>query len=332
MVPRDAASQGGAGSRIICCLAASISGLALVLGGAARGEGRWVFLASIVAFGLAHGACDPLVPGWVLERRVPGQFTAIFCLGYAALVGLVLLFWCWQPTGALLGFLLLTAWHWGSADAVLAQANGSGLLLLAWGRGIMVLAAPTAFHPHRTLQVLESLAPALSPILPVARLQIVAAVILVASVATQLSGWRVCTDRRRAGIHQLETLFLIGLFAACDPLLGTALYFIWFHAWRHILRLCRWQSPGPSSLFVQLGRFHLSALPCALGALALLWLVAWKWPGDLLRAYLILLSAVTLPHALLVGWLDRAETWQEFPAYALRLRTTTAVQWLRLVP
>ena len=44
-----------------------------------------------------------------------------------------------------------------------------------------------------------------------------------------------------------------------------------------------------------------------MGALTLLWMVARAWPGDLLRAYLVLLSAVTLPHALLVLWLDRAE-------------------------
>ena len=303
-----------------------------MLGGVARWDARWVFLASIAVFGLAHGACDPFVPGWVLGRRMSGRFVAFFCLAYLGLAGLVFLLWRWQPTLALLGFLLLTAWHWGSADAALTGSSGWKFVMLAWGRGIMVLSAPAAFHPQRTFQVLASLAPSFPVLLPPSRLQSAAAVLLVASVATPLSCWLVSTNRRQAASHQLETLFLVGLFAACDPLLATALYFIWLHSWRHILRLCRWQSPGSGSLFLRLGRFHLVALPCVLGALGLLCLVAWRWPDDLLRAYLILLSAVTLPHALLVGWLDRAETSQPLPACELRLRTTTAVQWLHLAP
>ena len=295
-------------TREICCLAAAVSA-ALLLGVAPAGlDARWVFLGSIILFGLAHGGCDVWLPGWVRGREESARFLAAFCLAYTGVAGLVLCFWHWQPVLALVGFLLLTAWHWGSADAVLTGARAWRFGSLAWGRGLLVMAAPAAFHPHAALEVYGALAPAACAVFPPDRLRTLG--ILAATLAVGAEGlvWSKGPRPRGLASHSLETVFLIGLFAVCPPLIATVLYFVWFHAWRHILRLCRWQSPGSGNRWTDILRFHWAALPCSLGALALLWLVAWVWPGDLLRAYLILLSAVTLPHALLVLWLDRVES------------------------
>ena len=302
---RDAASgQADLSQRGRCALAAAICGL-LWYGCAPAGfDPRWVFLASIAVFGMAHGACDLWLPGWVLGRAATGRFLAGFCLGYVGLAGAVLLLWRWRPGVALVGFLLLTAWHWGSADAVLTRSRSWRFGLLAWGRGLMVVAAPAAFHPQAAWRVLGPLAAGAAATLPPDHLQVFAVVILSLGVVMQWLTWPGRTPGSDVARHHLETCYLLALFAVCDPLTATALYFVWFHAWRHLLRLCRWQSPGERNLWVGLARFHLAALPCVLGALGLLWLVARLWPGDLLRAYLVLLSAVTLPHAVLVLWLD----------------------------
>ena len=304
---RDAASsRADLSNRIFCALAALGSGVLLKLCAPAGFDPRWVFLASIVVFGLVHGACDLWLPGWVLGQAATVRFLAGFCLGYLGLAGAVLLLWRVWPGGALVGFLLLTAWHWGSADAVLTRSRSGSFGLLAWGRGLMVMAGPAAFHPRAAWQVLAPLAAGASPLpLPV-HLQAFAVTILLLAVAMQGLAWPLRSSGVGLAGHQLETVFLLALFAAFDPLTSTALYFVWFHAWRHLLRLCRWQSPG-ERWWVGVARFHVAALPCSLGALGLLWLVARIWPGDLLRAYLVLLSAVTLPHAALVLWLDRVE-------------------------
>ena len=288
-------------------MAAAVSGLLLYGCAPAGFDPRRVFLASIAVFGLAHGACDLWLPGWVLRRAATGRFLAGFCLGYLGLACAVLLLWRWRPTLALAGFLLLTAWHWGSADAVLTGSRSWRFGLLAWGRGLMVVAAPAAFHPRATWQVLGPLAAGASATRPPDHWQAFAVVILSLGVGMQGLTWPLRSRSHGTAGHHLETFFLLALFALADPLTATALYFIWFHAWRHLLRLCRWQSPGERNLWVGLARFHLAALPCSLGALGLLWLVARLWPGDILRAYLVLLSAVTLPHAVLVLWLDRME-------------------------
>ena len=294
-------------SRIFCALAACTCALPLEFARRAGLEDRWIFLGSIVVFGLAHGACDLWLPGWVLKRREPAWFLAAFGSVYLGLALLVCLLWWWCPVAAAVGFLLLTAWHWGSADAVLTSVRSWRMGLLAWARGFFVLAAPAAFHPVATWQVLHTLSPDLLARVPPGRLQTGAGVILGLSLAAQAVAF---TKDHRSNdwfVHGLETVFLLAMFLALEPLVSTALYFVWFHAWRHVGRLCRWQSPDVRVTTVCLWRFHRAAVPCGLGALALFWTVGQAWPGDLLRAYLILLSAVTLPHALLVLWLDRKE-------------------------
>ena len=313
---RNAASgQAHLRVRGICALAAFASGVLIKVCAPVGFDPHWVFLASLLVFGLVHGACDLWLPGWMQGQASTPRFLAAFCGGYLGLAGAVLLLWRGWAGGALVGFLLLTAWHWGSADAMLTQSRSWSFGLLAWGRGLMVVAAPAAFHPQATWQVLGPLAGgAAAPPLP-GHLQAFAVVILSFGVAMQLLVWPRRSSGESAVGHHLETLFLLGLFAVLDPLTATALYFIWFHAWRHLLRLCRWQSPG-ERWWIGLARFHAAALPCSFGALALLWFVARIWPGDLLRAYLVLLSAVTLPHAALVLWLDRVD-------HAARRRTST---------
>ena len=269
---------------------------------------RWVFLGSIAVFGLAHGACDLWLPGWVQGRPMNRGFVGVFCLVYLGLAGVVLLFWGWGAEEATAGFLLLTAWHWGSADAALVERETRHPALLAWGRGVMVLAAPAAFHPVAAGRVLGALDPGFFVRLTPEQLQVSAGFLSAAAVLVQSGAMPIRRQNANVRGYHLETLFLLVLFAAFDPLISTAMYFVWFHAWRHILRLCRWQSQDEQGVAVHLLRFHAAALPCSAGALVMLWWVARLWPGDPLRAYLVLLSAVTLPHALLVYWLDRVES------------------------
>ncbi|MBE7157383.1 MAG: Brp/Blh family beta-carotene 15,15'-dioxygenase [Rhodospirillales bacterium] len=292
-------------SRLFCVAAVCACALPLGLARRAGLEDGWIFLGSIFLFGLAHGACDLWVPGWVAGRRKSAGFLATFAGVYLALTLLVLLLWWWRPLWATVCFLLLTAWHWGSADAALTAVRSWRGGLLAWGRGFCVLTAPAAFHPAQTWQVLHALSPELASYVPLGPLPGWAGVLLSASLVAQILALAGGACRADQIGHGLETCFLLTMFVVLEPLVATALYFVWFHAWRHIGRLCGWQSPDTRVISVRLWRFHRAAVPCGVGALVLLWAVAQTWPGDLLRAYLVLLSAVTLPHALLVLWLDR---------------------------
>ena len=112
-----------------------------------------------------------------------------------------------------------------------------------------------------------------------------------------------------------ETILLLLLFGLTPPLVGVGTYFVAFHAWRHLLRLAEIRDHLKSSLepkvwFHSLGRLLRFAIPLTLATLALLPalplflglhpVILEQWVGT----YLILLAVLTLPHAILVGWVD----------------------------
>ena len=97
--------------------------------------------------------------------------------------------------------------------------------------------------------------------------------------------------------------------------MGVGTYFVAFHSWRHLLRLAdlrdRLATQADSLSWLRsLVRLLWFAVPLTIATLLLLPLLPRflgpipqtqeQWVG----AYLILLAVLTLPHAILVGWVD----------------------------
>lgn len=109
-----------------------------------------------------------------------------------------------------------------------------------------------------------------------------------------------------------ETLFLLIFFKFTTPLLAVTVYLIGVHSWRHLLRLEVYEQKQklyqPKPLFEVIRRFHVRALPITV--VSLLGLVAIYYILNLriseltnyTSAYLVLLSAMTLPHAILISY------------------------------
>jgi beta-carotene 15,15'-dioxygenase len=232
----------------------------------------WFFLSSALLLGVPHGACDPWVPGWVRHHPSRLPFLIIFFIIYLSLSFLYLLIWRAFPLPSTIFFLCLTAWHWGTADASLEFSPSFRWLIFGFGRGALVMLAPFAFHLTETWQVILLLAPQAGPqpTLPFFQLLIFAILLNLISDFTA-QNW-------------IETGLLTLLFFFCPPLLSVGTYFVVFHAWRHLLRLAslaflRWIPPFLSSSFPS----------------------GQNWVGP----YLILLAVLTLPHAILVAWMDK---------------------------
>jgi Brp/Blh family beta-carotene 15,15'-monooxygenase len=106
------------------------------------------------------------------------------------------------------------------------------------------------------------------------------------------------------------------------PLLAIGLYFCLWHAPRHIARLVlldRQAIPGTEqrSLRSAITRFARDAVPTTLAALVLLgvlYVVVPSRPDSLsalLALYLALVAALTLPHTVIVTWMDvRQGVWR----------------------
>lgn len=262
------------------------------------------FLASAVILGVPHGACDPWVPGWVLRQPSRLPFLTGFFVVYLAISLMYLLAWKVAPFPSTIFFLFLTAWHWGTADASLRFPPGLRWLAFGLGRGLWVMLAPFAFHTAEAWQVVRLMAPEAGAPLPDFFFQACLVLPLILTLVSR-PGW----------VEWGETILLLLLLALTPPLVGVGTYFVAFHAWRHLLRLAKLRDhlvPGSDTLpwLRSLGRLLLFAVPLTVATLLLLPLLP-RFLGQLphnpeewVGTYLILLAVLTLPHAILVGWMD----------------------------
>jgi beta-carotene 15,15'-dioxygenase len=293
------------------------------------------FAASLVLFGLPHGAVDHLVPARLAGRAADWRSVLGVVLLYLALSGLCLALWFTVPAAAFVLFVLVTVFHWGTGDLHALIFFGSDDLggmgpvsraLLLVLRGSLPMLVPLLFFPDAYRGVADAaaglfgadaaaLSGAFSPAFRLAAGAALAgvAVLFLLRAAGDLAG-----ERRALVPVALETLLLFAFFAVVPPVLAVGLYFALWHAPRHIARLVLLDpAPAPS-------RFARDAAPLtglALVLLVALYLAVPAGEGaasSLLAVYLVLISALTLPHAVLVSYMDaRQGLWSGRPTHDL---------------
>lgn len=228
---------------------------------------------------------------------------------------MVVVVWYLLPGAILIGFLALTAWHFGSGDAIWETNNQSDWLMNSLGRGLLVMSAPLAFYPNESGAVLAKLNAGSSEVLLSAAPYALAVGILLISLNNFFALFRrsesFTADRL---VTLLETVLLLGFFRLTTPLLAVTVYLIGVHSWRHLLRLELYEQNEKAfkrqNLRQLVGRFHRRALPVTLVSLAGLGLIFWLLQlrlsdfANYTSAYLVLLSALTLPHAALITWTE----------------------------
>ena len=283
-------------------------------------SGLWFvpWMLGLLLFGLPHGACDHLVASKLTGRRSAGDALG-FVLLYLGAAAFVFGLWMLDPPLALAFFLALTAWHWGSADA--APRRGEGLapfLIAAAARGTLVISAPIAFHPEQSLSAFDGIVSVFgaAPAWNSDWVSALAVAGLVLSVLVEFSVVLSNLVRRRA--HSalrvaVEILLLVAMFFLVFPIVAVGVYFVFWHAWRHVLRVsglleipdARRSDLGLGSTVVG---YHAKALPVTLVSLAsLLFLTlifGLRESQQLFGIYVVLISALTAPHAALLLYWD----------------------------
>ena len=285
----------------------------------------WVL--SAVGLGLPHGAVDPVVPFAMRGERVRLGPLAAFSVAYLALGALVLAVWWTVPTAAAVGFLLLTWAHWGQGDVYAIRALGwdahlagtAQRVLAGAVRGALPMAVPLAAHPEVYADVVGAMAAALRPDRAEAARQFVlgvpawsvwagfGALVVVYAVWGAAVAWRRTGARRTLGLDLGEVAALTVFFALLPPLWSVGVYFCLWHALRHLARLAPLVAGGSAR------RLALYAVPGTLGALALVGLVfaeSLRQPVAGVGAYLVGIAALTVPHVVVVAWMDvRQRVW-----------------------
>ena len=314
----------------------------------------WVQLVPLVLsaalFGLPHGAIDHLVPGFVTRKPLPPRKMALLVAAYLLPIGAVLALWFVAPVAGFVFFILLTWFHWGLGDlhAVLAYEGAHFLEsrlqrgLAALVRGALPMLVPLAFFPADYSAAAEAIVGSFGAADADALLWAFTGEFR-AGVLTLLVGGIVATlltalpAAMHGGLMREWTTYAgeIGLllfyFAVVPPFLAVGVYFCFWHATRHIGRLVLLDEDAAASLQRgdwrrALARFARLAAPLTVVSLVMLGALYWvvpARPGDALAwvgLYLALIAALTVPHTLIVLWLDAVQgVWR--PAAVPRRQT-----------
>jgi Brp/Blh family beta-carotene 15,15'-monooxygenase len=272
-----------------------------------------VFLGSALLLGLPHGASD----AWLARQLAGSDFRWHQFLGtYLLSMALYGVWWWLHPISAAWFFLALTAWHWGSAEGVpLHGAVTWESYTASVCRGLFILAGPFAWHPQPAWSLFSALWTT-EPLPPPYGMDKMALFIWSFGLLTSLFfSWRSAARYTFKAPVILDTVLLAGTVIWMPPLLWVAVFFLGFHAWRHGLRLVQLESRSALPAMRQVTRlchiFYKQGLPFMLGALFLLpWIGTFYGNGvsagaaEWISPYLILLALLTLPHAILIRWLD----------------------------
>jgi Brp/Blh family beta-carotene 15,15'-monooxygenase len=285
--------------------------------------------ASLLLFGLPHGAVDHLAPARAAGRTPTGRGMAAVGLGYLLLGGAYAALWAVAPAAAATLFVGLTWFHWGQGDLYALDALGSphlggagvraGTVLV---RGGLPMLVPLLRFPERYRQVVDAwvalfgrdlgaawlVAPEVRAGLGVGFAALTAGTLLVGYRRGGGRAWR-----RDAA----ETLLLWAYFLVVPPLFAVGVYFCVWHSLRHVVRLvgvdegarAALAARGPVAALLRTGR---DAVP--LTAVSVLGLVGvavvggvGAAPSTLAALYLVFIAVLTLPHVVVVTWMDRTE-------------------------
>lgn len=272
--------------------AAAIAGAIAPAAAAASGP---ALLVAAGLLGLPHGAVDHLALGWVRGRTGaarPGVLLAYAAAAVAAAVAALA-----APLPALLLLLALSVAHFAEGEAAFDRLRGGvGLVLPAAALGTAVVALPLVLRPAAARPLLLALDPTLPAVLAGARpaLLVGTALLVVAGLVVALRAGQ------RAAATELAVVVVAAAFG--PPLVVFAVWFAGWHAPRHLVRLAALEPSGDGRERVRrLARG--AAVPTAVAAagLAGLAIVLGGLPG----AVLIVLLALTVPHAAVVARLDR---------------------------
>ena len=268
------------------------------LASAAAAEAGPALLVTAGLLGLPHGAVDHLALGWVRGRTGPAQPSVLFAYAAAALVAAVAALAA--PLPALLLLLALSVAHFAEGEAAFDRLRGgAGLRLPAAALGTAVVALPLVLRPAAARTMLIALDPALPVVLAGARLPLLVGTALLVTVGLVVA--------LRGGQRTAATELAVVAVAAAlgPPLVVFAAWFAGWHAPRHLVRLAALEPSGDGRERVRrLARG--AALPTAFAAAGLAGLALLL--GGLPAAVLIVLLALTVPHAAVVAQLDRLVT------------------------
>ncbi|MEF8786141.1 MAG: Brp/Blh family beta-carotene 15,15'-dioxygenase [Haloarculaceae archaeon] len=294
-------------------------------------------VASVVLFGMPHGAVDYVALPRARTGRVDLRGVFDVSVLYLVAGGAYLVLWFLVPALAAALFIVLTWFHWGQGDLyALRDLFGSDHIddfpqqaLTVVVRGGLPMLVPLLGFPATYRAVVDTFVAPFGGSTtgwwlfePRARLAL-AGIFGTITIIALARGFARARDRRRWRLDAAETTLLWVYFMVVPPILAVGTYFCLWHSVRHIARVVLLDERSVEDLagwrwLPPLGRFALeAAVPTviALGFVGALW---WGTGGTVetlagaTGLYLVGIAVLTLPHTVVVTALDSRQgiwTW-----------------------
>jgi len=300
--------------------AATVSAMAAGAGWT-EAVGPWIWIVSLVLVGLPHGAADLAIGRLLAGRSIRELFLGglLYLAGMACVASLFAV----SPVGTVVLFSLVSIWHFGighrdtEPDGGPEKTSPRSVAGWAWpadavaamARAGAVLGVPAVAWPHATAEVADRLVtllhagdPSRGPFFDEQAVHWAGLALVAVSIAAIVVE---AVIRRGRGIGWLA--IEVGTFAAlawvADPLFSVGLYYLAWHAWRHMRSLT---TAGTSrSLAAAVAQIHLLGLPLLVPTCAALgglwWLLSpTRSPRDLAILSIGVYLIVTPSHDVLV--------------------------------
>jgi len=290
------------------------------------------FLISMVFLGLPHGAMDHLVPGRLADISVREGILYVSVL-YLLIGGLYVFLWFIAPVFSLIFFILMTWFHWGQGDLYVLKNFGFGFMTesklystvsLVLRGGIPML-VPLIAHPEKYTGFLSDILTELSVNTVSLNYMVSTQVSLTLTVfigilamINIISGLYKAESRSQLKLwlyDNLEIAVLLVFFFLLPPLFAVGVYFCTWHSLRHIARLSlikdealleKVQEGRKLGYLKELGRntFKLTLISLVMFGASVSLFFSTVTIETLIAVYLVFISVLTLPHVLVVSWMD----------------------------
>ena len=288
---------------------------------------------SLFIFGMPHGGADHLLLWGMLKKDSwSGRIVSITLYILAALIYLI--FWRIYPLGAAIFFLGLTIFHWGQGDRYISlQLHRANYLsrskvlntLHILYRGSIPILVPGFLGNETYRGVIEALLSSSGKLSYQAHWVTNNSIFFLLVPLGLFALYSLCSlgqiekpERKSLWIDRLEALILIVWFLLIPSLWAIGCYFVFWHSLRHTLRIL-WTDQLGSKL-IEKGKYlrlkirwlELTSLMTVI-ALIGMW-AAFNMSFSLrglelnwLAKALIGISVLTLPHTIVVYFMDRLQ-------------------------
>lgn len=289
------------------------------------------WLVALFFVGMPHGAADLAV----LQSKKDGRKVWEAFLWYIVSMFGVFTIFILTPETALVGFIILSIWHFGSSENPKTMESGISYehLLMGFAKGGIVIGTPLAAWPASTSSVATELITLVEPIRALISLPLLAhpiypplniavtgfTLLTIASFCWCLIFIHLVRHSKKHGTTKLiETgsvffsYCLIGILELiASPLFGIGIYFLAFHSWKQMPELAsHFTSPRTETHPLrQVLIVHKAAMPLLLPTWILLGAAWWSLSSTTHFRDLALLSllgylVVTPAHEVLCEWLS----------------------------